>query len=96
MRLQNLARDSYVKVSEIDETGYEPLRAGVTRAPSPGFRLLEDREIDGLFVYRFVSSVPRVVSEVELRRHVITLAHPEVLVPAGVQSANTPSGAATP
>jgi hypothetical protein len=36
-----------------------------------------------LIVYRFVSSVPRLVSEAELRHHVITLAHPEVLVPAG-------------
>jgi hypothetical protein len=34
-------------------------------------------------VYRFVSSVARVVPEAELRRHVITLAHPEVLVPGG-------------
>jgi hypothetical protein len=95
LRLRNLARDSYVKVSEIDETGYEPLRADAARAPSPGFRLLEDREIDGLFVYRFVSSLPRFVSELELRDHVITLAHPEVLVPAGAQVSNAPSGAAT-
>ncbi|HTA36274.1 MAG TPA: glycosyltransferase family 39 protein [Solirubrobacteraceae bacterium] len=95
LRLRNLARDSYVKVSEIDETGYRPLRADAARAPSPGFRLLEDREIDGLFVYRFVSSLARFVSESDLRGHVITLAHPEVLVPAGVQASNAPSGAPT-
>jgi mannosyltransferase len=95
LRLRNLARDSRVSVSEIDETGYEPLRADAARAPSPGFRLVEDREVDGLFVYRFVSSVPRLVSEAELRRHVITLAHPEVLVPAGAQVSREPSGAAT-
>jgi mannosyltransferase len=94
LRLRNLARDTRVSVSEIDETGYEPLRAGAERAPSPGFRLVEHREIDGLFVYRFVSSLPRFVSELELRHHVITLAHPEVLVPAGAQVSNAPSGAA--
>jgi hypothetical protein len=32
-------------------------------------------------VYRFTSSVPVTISERVLREHVITLAHPEVLVP---------------
>ncbi len=41
-------------------------------------------DIDGLIVYRFVSPVARLVSEATLRRHVITLGQPEVLVPAGV------------
>jgi hypothetical protein len=71
-----------VTVSEIDETGYAPLRPSAGRPPVPGFRLLQRRNVDGLIVYRFVSSVPRPVSESALRRHVITLAHPEVLVPA--------------
>ncbi len=53
------------------------------RLPAAGFRLASRREIDGLIVFRFVSSVPRLVSEAELRRHVITLAHPEVLVAPG-------------
>ena len=96
IRLHNLPRDTRASVSEIDETGYEPLRADAERAPSPGFRLVEHREIDGLYVYRFVSSLPRFVSELELRHHVITLAHPEVLVPAGAQVSNAPSSAATP
>jgi mannosyltransferase len=95
LRLRNLARDTRVSVSEIDETGYEPLRADAERAPASGFRLVEHQEIDGLFVYRFVSSLARSVSESELRHHVITLAHPEVLVPAGAQLSNAPSGAAT-
>ncbi len=94
LRLRNLARDTRVSVSEIDETGYQPLRADAERAPSPGFHLVEHREIDGLFVYRFVSSLARFVSEAELRDHVITLAHPEVLVPAGAQVSNSRSGAA--
>jgi hypothetical protein len=81
-RLHNLARHATVTVSEIDETGYAPLRHGAGRPPARGFHLLERREIDGLIVYRFVSSVPRTVSEAVLRRNVITLAHPEVLVPA--------------
>jgi hypothetical protein len=86
--LHNLARGATVTVSEIDETGYAPLRASAGRAPAPGFRLSEQRNVDGLIVYRFVSSVPRAVSEATLRRHVITVAHPEVLVPAGLQASH--------
>ena len=91
LHLHNLARRAAVSVSEIDETGYAPLRHGAGRRPAAGFHLLERREIDGLIVYRFVSSVPRTVSEAALRRNVITLAHPEVLVPAaGSSSSRTP------
>jgi len=91
LHLHNLARRATVSVSEIDETGYAPLRHGAGRRPAAGFHLLERREIDGLIVYRFVSSVPRTVSEAALRRNVITLAHPEVLVPtAGGSSSRTP------
>jgi 4-amino-4-deoxy-L-arabinose transferase-like glycosyltransferase len=79
--LRNLPRGASVTVTEIDETGYAPLRASAGRPPAPGFRLLERRDIDGLIVYRFTSARPRMVSEAALRRHVITLAHPEVLVP---------------
>jgi mannosyltransferase len=78
--LHNLARGSSVRVSEIDETGYAPLRRDAARPPAAGFRLVARHDIDGLIVYSFVSSVPRLVSEAELRSHVITLAHPEVLV----------------
>ncbi|HEV7529869.1 MAG TPA: glycosyltransferase family 39 protein [Solirubrobacteraceae bacterium] len=87
--LHNLARHTSVRVSEIDETGYAPLRRGAGRAPAPGFHLLSRKDVDGLIVYRFVSSVPRLVSEAELRHHVITLAHPEVLVPAGDRTSAT-------
>ncbi|HTA06374.1 MAG TPA: glycosyltransferase family 39 protein [Solirubrobacteraceae bacterium] len=83
MHLRNLSSHDAVSISEIDETGYSPLRKGAAEAPAPGFRLLERRNVDGLFVYRFVSSIPRTVSEADLRRHVITPAHPEVLVPSG-------------
>ncbi len=90
-RLHNLARHASATVSEIDETGYAPLRRGAGRPPAAGFHLLERREIDGLIAYRFVSSVPRTVPEAALRRDVITLAHPEVLVPAtGGGSSLTP------
>jgi hypothetical protein len=82
--LRNLPRGSSVSVTEIDETGYAPLRSSAGRPPAPGFRLLERRDIDGLIVYRFVSPVARAVSEATLRRHVITLARPEVLVPPGL------------
>jgi mannosyltransferase len=80
--LPHLSRGASVTVREIDETGYSPLRPGAARPPAPGFRLRERRNVDGLFLYRFVSPVPRVVSEATLRRHVITPARPEVLVPA--------------
>jgi hypothetical protein len=86
--LHNLAPGTAVTVSEIDETGYSPLRAGAGRPPAPGFRLLERRSVHGLVVYRFVSPVPVVVRERTLRRHVITLAHPEVLVVAGVRTSS--------
>jgi MFS family permease len=79
--LRNLPRGSAVVVTEIDETGYAPLRRSAGRPPAPGFHLLERRDVDGLILYRFGSPRPSRVSEAALRRHVITLAHPEVLVP---------------
>jgi mannosyltransferase len=82
--LRNLPRGRSVTVSEIDESGYAPLRASAGRPPAPGFRLLQRLNIDGLIVYRFVSATPRAVSETALRRHVITLAHAEVLVPGNL------------
>jgi mannosyltransferase len=90
LRLKNLARGAHVRLTEVDETGYSPLRASAGRPPAPGFRLLERGDVDGLIYYRFVSSVPRMVSEARLRRHVITLAHPEVLVAAAAQVLTAP------
>jgi hypothetical protein len=86
--LHNLAAGKAVSVTEIDETGYAPLRAGAGRPPAPGFRLLERRNVHGLIVYRFRSPIPLPVRESTLRRHVITLAHPEVLVPTGVRASS--------
>ena len=83
--LHALRRGGSVLVNEIDETGYAPLRASVGEPPAPGFHLLARLDIDGLIVYRFVSPVPRMVTEAALRRRVITLASPDVLVPAGSQ-----------
>jgi hypothetical protein len=83
-RLVNLPRGDAVTVSEIDETGYAPLRPSAARPPAPGFHLIRRRNVDGLIVYRFLSPVPRRVTEAVLRRHVITRAHPEVLVPPGL------------
>lgn len=93
MHLRNLSRHDAVTVGEIDETGYSPLREGAARPPAPGFRLLDRRNVDGLIVYRFVSSIPRTVSEADLRRHVITPAHPEVLVPSGANVSRLTAGA---
>jgi 4-amino-4-deoxy-L-arabinose transferase-like glycosyltransferase len=92
LHLRNLSRHDAVTVSEIDETGYSPLRTGAANPPAPGFRLLERRNVDGLVVYRFVSSIPRTVSEADLRRQVITNAHPEVLVPSGASVSRTTAG----
>jgi mannosyltransferase len=92
-RLGNLARRARVRLTEVDETGYSPLRASAGRPPAPGFRLLERGDVDGLIYYRFVSSVPRLVSEARLRRHVITLAHPEVLVAAAANVLTAPNSA---
>jgi mannosyltransferase len=86
--LHNLPRRTSVTVSEIDETGYAPLRSSAGSQPAPGFRLLSRSDINGLIVYRFVSATPRSVSEAVLRRHVITVAHPEVLVPSGLQTSS--------
>jgi mannosyltransferase len=83
--LHGLREGSFVRVSEIDETGYAPLRAAAGDPPAPGFRLRARLDVDGLIVYRFVSAHPQRVSEATLRRHVITLATPDVLVPAGSQ-----------
>ncbi len=92
LHLRNLSRHDAVTVGEIDETGYAPLRAGAESPPAPGFRLRERRNVDGLIVYRFVSSIPRTVSEADLHRHVITLAHPEVLVPSGADVSRLTAG----
>jgi mannosyltransferase len=88
--LHNLKRGFSVTVEEIDEAGYAPLRRSAGRPPAPGFRLLERLDINGLIVYRFTSPVPLTVSEATLRRHVITLAHPEVLVAPGPKVSATP------
>ena len=82
--LHNLARGASVTVTEVDETGYAPLRKSAGRPPAPGFRLSEHRDIHGLIVYRFTSSSPVTISEQTLRRQAITpptAARPEVLVP---------------
>jgi mannosyltransferase len=91
--LHNLPEGTTVRVSEIDETGYSPLKASAGSPPAPGFRLESRDDANGLIVYRFVAPTPRAVSEATLRRHVITEAHPEVLVAPGV---HVSPGTATP
>ena len=81
--LHNAPRDVQLTLDQIDETGYEPLRRSAGRAPSPGFRLIQRRNIDGLILYRLRSAGPRSVSESRLRRRVITRARPEVLIAPG-------------
>jgi mannosyltransferase len=79
--LRNLPRGAAVRVSEIDETGYAPLRPGAGEPPAPGFRLAERRNVNGMILYRFLAPTPRVVSEAELRGRVVAAeGRPEVLV----------------
>jgi hypothetical protein len=81
--LHELREGGFVTVSEIDETGYAPLLSSAGEPPAPGFHLAARLDVDGLIVYRFVSPTPRRVSEATLRRHVITKASANVLVPLG-------------
>lgn len=81
--LHNLTHAN-VTVTEIDETGYAPLRSGAREPPAPGFRLISASNVHGLILYRFRSAVPRSVPQAALLEHVITQTHPEVLAPGGV------------
>lgn len=89
--LRNLRPGSTASVSEIDETGYAPLRPGAQRPPAPGFSLSSSSDVHGLIVYRFLAARPVAVSQALLRRHAITATHAEVLVPG-----NGPSSTGTP
>jgi mannosyltransferase len=80
--LNNLHAGQSVSVTEIDETGYAPLRPDAERAPVRGFHLTERRDINGLIVYRFTSNVPVTVSQRTLLRAVVAEeGRPEALVP---------------
>jgi hypothetical protein len=80
--LANLAQGRRVRVSEVVETGYAPLRSSAGTPPARGLRLSQTRNVHGLYVYRFTSSAPVTISESQLRESAITEApHPEVLIP---------------
>ncbi len=80
--LHELGPGRSVKVSEIDETGYAPLRKGSENPPAPGFHLSQRRNIHGLIVYRFTSATPVAFSAEALLGDAITEeSHAEVLVP---------------
>ncbi len=92
--LRNLQQGAMVRVSEIDETGYAPLRSGAGEPPAPGFHLVQYRNVNGMILYRFTSPIPRTVAEAALREHVIAEGHPEVLSSASPAPAPSPLGAA--
>jgi mannosyltransferase len=73
-----------LRLREIDETGYPPLRASAGQPPPGGFQLVQRRDIKGLLVYRFVSRRPVTISAQRLRQDGIAVGQVEVLVPAGV------------
>ncbi len=76
-----------VVVKEIDETNSGPIRVASVPPPAPGFHLLARVDVDSMVAYRFVSPVPRRLSEAALARagHSLTLASNEVFVPAGAR-----------
>jgi mannosyltransferase len=90
--LHNLARGAAVAADEIVQTGYAPLRSSAGRPPARGFALVGRLDVNGLIAYRFRAPSVRAVSEARLRRRVITLAHPEVLVGKGAR-VTFPAGA---
>jgi mannosyltransferase len=83
--LHNLVRGAAVAADEIVATGYAPLRPSAKRPPARGFALVRTLDVNGLIAYRFRAPFAREVAEASLRRHVITLAHPEVLVGKGAR-----------
>jgi uncharacterized membrane protein len=73
-----------LRVQEIDEVGYAPLSATAAEPPVSGFTLAARRTVEGLTVFRFVSTHPRSVSVAVLSAHEVTLqqGRPELLVAA--------------
>ncbi len=74
-----------VVVNEIDVTDSGPVRVSGVRSPVPGFQLRTRVDVDGMLAYRFVSSLPRRVSEAAIADagHALTLGANDVFVPAG-------------
>ncbi len=93
--VSNLRRGATVWASEIDETGYAPLRPGAGQPPAPGFHLVQYRNVHGLILFRFRSAAPRPVSEAALREHVIAEGHPEVLADIDPPPIASPHGASS-
>ena len=81
--LHNLRRGTSVLVQR-DRRDRLRAAAGLGRAARRrrAFVCAARTDVNGLIVYRFVSAGRGRSREATLRRHVITLAHPEVLVPA--------------
>lgn len=80
--LTNLGQGARVALREVIEVGYAPLRSSARTPPAAGLRLASTRDVHGLFVYRFTSSVPVRISEFRLHESTIADApRPEVLVP---------------
>ncbi len=78
--LRHAVPGSVLRLREVVETGYPPLRRGAGRSPAPGFAFAGLYKAHGLVAYRFLAPTPTPVSEALLRRRVITDARAEVLV----------------
>ena len=83
--LRRLAPHRSVAVREIVDAFELPLPEGAGATPA-GFRLAEHRVVHGLSFFRFVSPVPRMRSEEQLRRELRGAVQPEVIVPGNARS----------
>ncbi len=86
MGLRPLAPDRSVRIREVIEVGYRPLRPGAEQAPTPAFRPAGRSEVHALLVFRFVAAAPQLVSERFLGTLTLTGEHGETLVPASLQT----------
>ncbi len=71
--MRNLKPGQTVRVTEIAEVGYRPLRSSAGQPPAPGFRLRARNEVHGLIVYRFLSARPQTFSVHALQADSIAL-----------------------
>jgi hypothetical protein len=86
MALRTLASDRSVRVREVVEVGYRPLRPGAEQAPTPAFRPAGRSEVHGLLVFSFVASSPQLLSQRFLGTLTLTGESGETLVPSALQT----------
>jgi hypothetical protein len=81
-----LAPERSVRIRELDEVGYRPLRPGAEQPPTPAFHAAGRSEVHGLLVFRFVAPTPQVLNERLLGTLTLTGEPGETLVPASLET----------